>query len=151
RALREMPVVEQSWLAGSITDAHVGLLAGARTAETAEVFARDEELLCGHARTLRFSQFVRAPTYWRHRADPEGSEKDASEDGERRRLHFSQSWGGRFFAEGVFDPIRGTIIDRELKRLETELFEEDWAEARARLGDGASASDLGRSPAQRRR
>ena len=37
-----------------------------------------------------------------------------------------------------------------LGRIEDELFAADWAEARARLGDGVCADALGRTPAQRR-
>src|SRR5438445_320293 len=36
RALRDMPVVEEAWLAGDISSAHVGLLRKARTPVTAE-------------------------------------------------------------------------------------------------------------------
>src|SRR5438105_12710574 len=44
RELRHMPAVEEAWLAGDIGEAHVGLLARARTPATAaECFARDEE------------------------------------------------------------------------------------------------------------
>jgi hypothetical protein len=49
-----------------------------------------------------------------------------------------------------FDPISGTIVNNELNRLEQQLFEADWAEARSRLGDRATAADLKRTPAQRR-
>ena len=37
-----------------------------------------------------------------------------------------------------------------LARVEKELFDIDWAEAKARVGDDVCASDLARSPAQRR-
>jgi hypothetical protein len=41
-------------------------------------------------------------------------------------------------------------VNNELKRLEQQLFDADWAEARSRLGDRATAADLKRTPAQRR-
>jgi hypothetical protein len=44
------PATEAAWLAGKLNDAHVGPLAAARTPATAECFARDEEMLVGHAR-----------------------------------------------------------------------------------------------------
>src|SRR5690606_33785467 len=37
-----------------------------------------------------------------------------------------------------------------LRRIEHEMWEADWAEARARLGDRARSTDLARSDAQRR-
>lgn len=38
----------------------------------------------------------------------------------------------------------------ELGRLEQQEFAADWAEARSRLGEAATAADLQRTPAQRR-
>ena len=42
------------------------------------------------------------------------------------------------------------MVARAVRRIEDELFDSDWAEARARVGEGVSASDLARTPAQRR-
>ena len=50
----------------------------------------------------------------------------------------------------ALDPISGAILAKALSRIEDELFEADWAEARARLGDATTTSDLVRTPAQRR-
>ncbi len=50
----------------------------------------------------------------------------------------------------VLDPISGTILANQLRRIETELFEADWAEARAAKGEQATTADLARTPAQRR-
>jgi hypothetical protein len=50
----------------------------------------------------------------------------------------------------VLDPISGAIVAKALERIVDELFEADWAEARARLGEVATTADLTRSPAQRR-
>ena len=55
-----------------------------------------------------------------------------------------------WFGKMTFDPLSGTIVEGELKRIYDQLFEADWAEARSRLGDRACPGDLGRSPAQRR-
>jgi hypothetical protein len=52
--------------------------------------------------------------------------------------------------DGVLDPISGAIVDGALKKIEKELFESDWAEAKERVGDVVGGSDLARSPAQRR-
>jgi hypothetical protein len=50
----------------------------------------------------------------------------------------------------MLDPIGGSILARELERIGDELFKADWAEAKARVGDGVNASHLARTPAQRR-
>jgi hypothetical protein len=128
----------------------VALLARSRTPERAECFARDEELLVGEARRLRFASFARVMAYWRWRADPDGAEDDAAAQRNARRLHLSQSFGDMWFLDGAFDPIGGTILTRELKRIEDELFHQDWAEAKARVGESVRPGDLCRTPAQRR-
>ena len=70
RALREMPLVEQAWLAGDIGEAQVSLLASARTAETAACFERDESMLVEEAVKLGYRSLVRALAYWGQLADP---------------------------------------------------------------------------------
>lgn len=53
-------------------------------------------------------------------------------------------------ADALLDPVGGSIFKNELDRLEQQLFEADWAEARSRLGEAATADDLCRTPEQRR-
>lgn len=150
RALRHMPIVQAAWLAGELSEAHVVALAAARTPATAGAFARDEALLVEQAGHLRYSHFVRCLAYWRQLADPDGSEADAEAQHRSRRLHLSQSFGGSWALDGVLDPVNGEIFARLLGRIEDELFEADWAEAKARVGDRVCVADLARTPAQRR-
>ncbi len=150
RTLRHLPVAEKAWLDGEVSEAQVGLVARAHKPATVDALARDEEFLVGEAARLPFRFFARAMAYWRFRADAEGVEADATTMHDSRRFHLSQSFGGMFFTDGAFDPIGGTIVSDELKRLENELFEADWAEAKARVGEGVCANDLARTPAQRR-
>ena len=75
---------------------------------------------------------------------------NARADHEARRLHLSQGYRGNWALDGGFDPLGGAVLDGALKRIEHELFEADWAEARARVGDGVGLADLARTPAQRR-
>ncbi|MGI9079571.1 MAG: DUF222 domain-containing protein, partial [Acidimicrobiales bacterium] len=60
------------------------------------------------------------------------------------------SFDGMWFLDGALDPVTGAIVAEELKRIDAELFASDWAEAKARVGDGVSMADLARTPAQRR-
>lgn len=150
RALRHMPAVEAAWVAGDIGVAQVGLLAGARTPATADYFERDEAMLVGQAGNLRYHHFVRALAYWCQRADPDGTEKSAAAQHEERSLRLSATFGGSWVLNGLFDPINGSIVAEVLKKIEDELFEADWANARERVGDGVRASDLARTPTQRR-
>jgi hypothetical protein len=150
RALRHLPATEAAWLAGEVGEAQVAALARARTPATEEAMARDEEMLMGEAERLRFESFIRVLAYWSHHADPDGVEADAERERESRRVHLSQSFGGSWFLDGLLDSISGAVVDNALRRIEAELFEADWAEARERLGDAAGVADLGRSAAQRR-
>ena len=150
RALRALPLAEAAWLAGDVSAAQVSVLAAARTPATAEAFTRDESLLVGYASTLPFRLFQRAVAYWCQLADPDGVERDAAAQHEARRLHLSRSFGGTWFIDGRLDPIGGAIVAEALRRVEEELFRADWADAKARLGDHASASQLARSASQRR-
>jgi hypothetical protein len=145
-----MPAVEAAWLAGDISEAHVSLLASARTPETATCFDRDEALLVEQACRLRYGHFARCLGYWRQLADPDGTDDAAEAQHRARRLHISQSFGGTWALDGLLDPISGAIVAKALGRIEEELFAVDWAEARARVGDGVCVSDLARTPAQRR-
>jgi hypothetical protein len=150
RALRHLPATEAAWLAGAVGEAQVAALARARTPATEEAMARDEEMLVSEAERLRFESFARVLAYWSQVADPDGVEADAERELDSRRVHLSQSFGRSWFLDGLLDPISGAVVDNALRRIEQELFEADWAEARERLGDAAGVADLGRTAAQRR-
>jgi len=145
-----MPVVEAAWLAGDVGEAHVCAFAAARTAETAACFGRDESMLVEQARTLGYQLFMRALAYWGQLADPEGTERSSERQRADRRLHESTTFGGAVALDGLFDPLDGSVVANALRRIETELFEADWAEAKERVGDRVCAGDLARTPAQRR-
>ena len=150
RQLRLMDLVEKAWLAGDIGWAQADLLARARTPGRAETFVRDEELLVSQATELRYRNFQRALDYWCYRASPDESEHEADDDYKARELHLSDGMRGTKLLGGTLDPIGGAIVAGELSRLEEDLFAEDWAEARQRVGPDACAVDLRRSAAQRR-
>ncbi len=149
RELRHMSATEEAWLAGDVGMAQVGVLAEARQCEN-DAFERDEALLVGQAKDLQYRHFARTVAYWCQLADPDGAEAKAKADYSSRRLHCSQSWQGRWFLDGIFDPIGGAIFATTLERIEKELFDADWAEAKARVGDDVRITDLARTAAQRR-
>jgi hypothetical protein len=112
--------------------------------------SRDEKVLVDDAKTLSYSGFYRAMGYWCALADPDAAEAEAESKRERRVVNLSRSFEDLWFGDMVLDPISGTIVSAELERLEQQLFEADWAEARARLGHEPCVTDLGRTGAQRR-
>ena len=148
--MRTLPAIEEAWAAGDIDRAHVTTLLGARTARTAEVFDADHERLLGLARTHGFVDFKRACDRWETIVDPDGAEQGADDDRAAREVHLSRSFGGMWFGRATLDPVSGEIVDTTLRLIESELFDADWAEAKARLDREPTVLDLRRTPAQRR-
>jgi hypothetical protein len=151
RAMRTLPAVEQAWATGDLDRAHVTTLLGARTARTAEAFdAGEHERLLGIARSFGYVSFKAACDRWTMVFDPDGAEQKAADDHDAREVHLAQSFGGMWFGKMTFDPISGEIVGRTLRDIEREMFEADWAEAKARLGRRPTILDLQRTPGQRR-
>lgn len=149
RRVRDLPGTEAAFLAGALSPDHVTLLASCHAADPA-AFAEQESLLVEHARTLAFRHFERVVRYWIERHDPDRVERDAAEAHEARRVDCSRTLDDMVVVDALLDPVTGAVFARELDRLEQALFEADWAEARARLGDAATAADLARTAKQRR-
>ncbi len=150
RQLRQLPACARAWVDGEITGAHVDAIAELRSDTTDDALARDEAMLVGQARTLRYESFVRAAAYWKQLADPDGNEEDDERRRTRRDAYLESSFCGMWLGKITLDPISGSIVAGELERLERELFETDWAEARATLGRDPTSSELSRTPGQRR-
>jgi hypothetical protein len=150
RQLRHLPACAEAWSDGDITGAHVDAIAGLRRPATEEALARDEAMLVDQARTLRFEPFGRVIDYWEQFADPDGTEDRAQDRITRRDVHLNESFGGMWLGKITLDPIAGAIVSNELERINQELFESDWAEARTSLGCEPTPGDLSRTPSQRR-
>jgi Domain of unknown function (DUF222) len=150
RRLRSMAATAEALAAGDISPRHAMVLASLAGGRTAQHFARDEALLVDHARTLAWADFVRACDYWRQHADPDGIERDAAHDQALRRVHLSPGMRGTGILDGMLTPLGYATVDAALRRVEQELFDADWAAARAQHGDAATAGHLTRTPAQRR-
>jgi Domain of unknown function (DUF222)/HNH endonuclease len=150
RLCRHVALFEQAWSEGFIDGACLDIVAAVRRPATEEALARDEAMLVEHAKKLTHAEFVRVMRYWEQHADPDGAEDDAMEARARRDAYLVQSVGGTYLGKMTLDPISGTIVASEHGRLEQELFEADWAEAKERLGREPLPHELERTPAQRR-
>jgi hypothetical protein len=138
---------------GEIRVAQVDLLVKAAQAVSRvdnEAFARDEAVLVGAAKELKFGPFSAVVAYWSQLADPDGAEASDMEKRARRDAFLSQSVSGMWLGQMTLDPVSGEIVSSELIRLEAEMFEADWAEAKERLGREPHLDELGRTAAQRR-
>ncbi len=149
KKLKSMSYVAEAYAEGDIGIEHVSLFARVHNRATAEAFARDEKHLVEDAKFLRFSRFKRGLGYWYAETDPDRSERDFTQETERRSFHYSRVLD-MFYGDLKLDPIGGEIFGNALRRIEEELFEADWAEARQRVGEDACASDLRRTASQRR-
>ena len=153
RALPALPEVEQAW--SKVVTSPVPMSRGpwppsAPGPETEEALARDEALLVGQACHLRFDQFVQAVAYWKQLADPEGADAEAEARRARRDVYLVTGFAGSWLGAMTLDPISGAIVSTELERLEHDLFEAEWAEARDALGHDPTPGELLRTPGQRR-
>jgi hypothetical protein len=153
RRLRRMPATAGALGAGEISERHAEVLAtlawSARKV-VADAFGDAEPKLVDYARTLGFDEFVVAVRYWESLVDQDGVEDRAAADHAARYVHLSQTFAGNWALDGQLDPLGGEEIHTELRRLERELFEADWAAAKAIHGDATRLEDLERTPAQRR-
>jgi hypothetical protein len=150
RRLRTMPATARALEAGEVSLRHAGLLAELNGGRTADRFAEDEAMLVEFARTLGWRDFRAALEYWRQQADPDGVEDDAAHDEALRRVHLSEGLRGTGVLDGLLTPLGRATVGGALARIEQELFEADWARARADHGQAACVGHLTRSPAQRR-
>jgi hypothetical protein len=149
RRLVAMPDTATAFAQGQVTAAHVRHLMRAQHTNTS-AFDRDEAMLVDHARTLRFDHFCRAIDYWCQLNDPDGVEADAFDRYQARAAHLSETFDGTGVLDATFEPVGFAMFSEALRRIELELWQADWAEAKARLGEGVAESDLCRTRAQRR-
>jgi hypothetical protein len=151
RRLRLMPATAAALGAGEISERHAEVLAGlAGSARkvVADAFAEAEAKLVEYAKTLGFDEFVVAVHYWESVVDEDGVEERAAADHASRHVHLSQTFLGNWALDGQLDPVGGEEVHSELRRLERELFEADWAAAKATYGDDVLREMARRSAAK---
>jgi hypothetical protein len=153
RRLRHMPATTAALAAGEISERHAEVLAGLAGSPrkaVADAFPEAEPKLVEYAKTLGFDEFVTAVRYWEALVDEDGVEDQAAGDRASRHVHLSQTFRGNWALDGQLDPVGGEEIHTELRRIERELFETDWAAAKTIHGDDTHLDHLERTPAQRR-
>ena len=150
RALDSLPGFGRAWSAGEITGSHVDVVAAIQRCSTADALRDGEDLLVGHARTLRFSSYCRAVAYAEQLADPDGADSSDEERRARRGVQLSQSFAGTWLGSMTLDAISGEIVSGELERIYEEMFTADWARAREVHGREPLVSELERTARQRR-
>jgi hypothetical protein len=150
RRLRQLKECAGAWRNGDIGAAQVDAICRKHKGATRCTLEEDETMLVNQARILRFSDLIRLLEYWGQHADPDGTEEDAEARRARRDFYLVRSLDGMYLGQMTLDPITGEVIFNELDRLERELFDQEWKDAKARLGFDPSVGDLARTPGQRR-
>ena len=149
KKLRRMPVMAVAFAAGKLTVDQVDLLCTALQPPIAAVFERDETLLVDGLAGLRWREAQRFVDYWIERAFTEVDAERSRPEPAGRRWRAFATFDGHFDVKGWLDPIAGTEYETELRPIERELFEADWAAARANTAQDALPSHLPRTAAQR--
>lgn len=150
RGMADLPVAASAWLAGDISAAHLSRLAEARKPGREADMDEAEGFLVDLAREMGFGQFNQAVSHWEAAVDPDGEEEAALARQARRNVWMAQSYKGSWLGGINLDPLSGEIVATELFRRAHELYLEDYAAARTRLGRKPELSELARTPAQRR-
>jgi hypothetical protein len=145
RQLTELPGLQLAMEAGAVQLQHRDKLLAVDGPRVHERFVADHVEMVRWAIALPWDEFCDRLAQWLAEADPDGPDPGY----ERRRFALDEGYDGTFTPAGCVDAIGGQIAKGELRRLERILFEEDWAEAKERLGCEPLVGDLRRSHAQR--
>ena len=151
--LAAAPLTRDAFEGGAIDrDRAVELARRARSGhkQVADLFPEAEAQLLEQAKTLSFDGLSRVLRYWESLIDQDSEEAQGNDDYLSRRLHASEFLRGMVRVDATLDPVGGAIFTTELARIEQELFDSDWATAKAVHGDDTRASHLTRTPPQRR-
>ncbi len=149
-ALGDLPACAESWRAGRIGADQARALASLRQPQLLDALKKDEKQLVKKAERMGPEEFSRVLSYWRQEADPVGADKADEERRAERDVFLDHGFDGMWIGRMILDPISGTIVADEIRRLEKALFEADWVEATERLGREPTVDELARTSGQRR-
>ncbi len=148
RVLIEMPETSARWAAGHIGAEHATAISSVRTDDTKVAFGEWEGWLARPAVDLDMRGLRKVLARWRLEVDPGCDEPERIE--RDRNAHVSASFQGTVVIDAVLDAIGGAAFKTVFDGIVEELFHGDWADAKTRLGRDPLASELTRTPAQRR-
>jgi hypothetical protein len=151
KRLRSMPATTVAFGEGKLTVDQVDVLTAVYEPAISDMFARDEGMLIDDVvRPNRVADATRLIEYWKQGAfDAIGAEPELFNP-QGRHWTAVRGYRGGVEAAGRLDPVAGTEYLEELESIEQELFEADWAAARAEHGEGALPAQLPRTATQRR-
>ncbi len=139
-----------AYRAGTIRDEHLDLFARIWNKPALRSFlTRDLTALIGFTRN-DWPTCNSLFQSWEILVDPVDPNEYAERAHTDRSLTFTSPVQQHVIMEILTTTAAFAFVEPAIKVLTDELFEADWAEARARIGDGATMEDLHRSDTQRR-
>lgn len=136
RRLRKLPATKAAVLAGEISLDHLDLLGSALTSKRLNLHPTAEVDLLSQCQALSFVDAVKTVKYWVHLVDAEAD--TPTPPAYESFLHVSSTFQQNVVISGELNPVHGSIVMRELNRLENRI----------RLDDEAAGTQ--RTPAERR-
>ncbi len=132
--IQRMPIVRSAFASGALAESSLRLLTGAWAESVADVFERDEQMLCRWATTMPHADFKMVLETWRMQADPDREAKTSQEQFDKRSLHISKLLDGIGVIDGVLDP-EGLTLLREAIRLYSQPADGESRSAAQRRAD----------------
>jgi hypothetical protein len=117
RRLPELPETARALRDGEIGFQHASVMAHTAGDVGAEAVREAEPDLVPAAQRLGVREFGYLTRRFRECVDPDGALADANHDHERRRLHISQTLGGRWRLDGWLDTEGGALLKTALNPL----------------------------------
>ncbi|WP_426572889.1 DUF222 domain-containing protein [Aquihabitans sp. McL0605] len=151
RMERDLPMVAAAHAQGRIGPAQVDRIARvyANRRVRDRLTAADGEV-AEYAARSPYRKLDEALTDWERLADEDGAGDRAERSHANRDLVSHRNLDGSRRIEGGCGSMDGQIIGDIIERQVRREWERDWADARCRLGDEATVSDLARTHGQRR-
>jgi len=152
RALRELPDVASALRAGRIGLDHVQIIARVHAnPRIKDKVPAEQEKLLRWADEKSFDDFKLKVLDWERATDLDGGFKDNKRKHDNRNVRLiHNSIEGVWELSGHFAADQGARMREIFDHFVDAEWRVDWADARAKLGDAATLSDLKRTDAQRR-
>ena len=150
KLLADLPVLAAAVAAGEVGPDQLRLLVGLHgNPRCGHLLADSEELLVGHATSLRLREFRIVCQRWLAHADPDGAHRDHETSRENRSVTSSNRGAGHEF-HACGDALSGDILNEIIDRQAAIKLEHDIAWRANQYGDEAAQHPLPRTNKQRR-
>lgn len=145
-----LPEIQEAYLAGKINVEQVDRIVRlSHDSRLLEALNRDQQMILGWV-DRPFKEFNAMCDAWAELNDPTDPQLAADRAHSKRRLSFAKGLDGVTLLEADTPDDCAAVLKAAIEPIEDLLLKEDWAEARERLGDQATFSDLLRNRNQRR-